>query len=289
MCGRCNTYCPVGIDVTNMRSVTRKLANEAATFKYDYIPGVEKNESTEEINVLYFAGCMSHLTPSIPKAMIAIFEEAGVKYDFLDKDGSICCGRPLMQAGLTAAAEQLRQKNTEIIKSKKSMILVTSCPICYKTFREDYDLKMHVMHHSEVIKTLVESKRIKPVNEGLKLAYHDPCELGRGSGVYDAPRYVLEQYGELTQVSQEKEKGICCGGSISNLKVPYEKRELMAADAVKTLSAGNPDVIVTGCPLCKKTLSRHAGGNLVDIAEIVAQPILEAKKAEKLQLAEVEK
>ena len=84
----------------------------------------------------------------------------------------------------------------------------------------------------------------------------------------------------LNNRRQEKEKGLCCGGSISNLKVPYEKRELMAADAVKQLSAGNPDVIVTACPLCKKTMAKHADGKMKDIAEVVAEALATEKQVE---------
>ncbi|PKP03779.1 MAG: (Fe-S)-binding protein [Bacteroidetes bacterium HGW-Bacteroidetes-6] len=276
LCGRCNTYCPVGIDITNMRDITRKLTNKTVGFNYDYLPAINTIEIANETHVLYFAGCMSHLTPSIPKAMETIFEEAGISYDFVDKDGSICCGRPLMQAGLTDAANQLRKKNIELFTSKKSMILVTSCPICFKTFKEDYGLKMHVMHHSQLIKLLIESKRIKPTKSGNRITFHDPCELGRGSGVYEAPRYVLAKYGTLTKSDQERKKAVCCGGSISNLKVTHEKRELMASDAVKVLMESNPDIIVTACPLCKKTLAPHSSDNLIDIAELVAKPIMEA-------------
>ncbi|HPS84662.1 MAG TPA: (Fe-S)-binding protein, partial [Bacteroidales bacterium] len=280
MCGRCNTYCPVKIDVTNMRNITRKMANEAVSFRYDYLPEIKKDELAEVTNVVYFAGCMSHLTPTIPLAMKAIFNEAGITYDFVDEDGSMCCGRPLKQSGLTDAAAELREKLTELIRSRNSMILVTSCPICYKTFKEDYNLKMHVVHHTELIKILIESKRLKPRKEDMSIVYHDPCELGRGCGEYDSARMVLKQVGNIVPIDQEKEKGLCCGGSISNLKVPYEKRELMAADAVKQLSAGNPDVIVTACPLCKKTMAKHADGKMKDIAEVVAEALATEKQAE---------
>lgn len=280
MCGRCNTYCPVKIDVTNMRNITRKMANEAVSFRYDYLPEIKKDELAEVTNVVYFAGCMSHLTPSIPLAMKAIFNEAGITYDFVDEDGSMCCGRPLKQSGLTDAAAELREKLSELIRSRNSMILVTSCPICYKTFKEDYNLKMHVVHHTELIKILIESKRLKPRKEDLSIVYHDPCELGRGCGEYDNARYVLKQVGNIVSIDQEKEKGLCCGGSISNLKVPVGKRELMAVDAVKQLSAGNPDVIVTACPLCKKTMAKHADGKMKDIAEVVAEALATEKQAE---------
>lgn len=273
MCGRCNTYCPVKIDITNMRNITRKIANESVSFKYDYLPEYKPELNAEELNVLYFAGCMSHLTPSIPKAMINIFEKAKITYEFLDEDGSLCCGRPLMQSGLVDAATQLQNKMTELIMSKKSMVLVTSCPICYKTFKDDYKLKKHVLHHSELIKLLIDENRINLKKENIQFSYHDPCELGRGCGEYENSREVLKSLGHLQKIEQEKEKALCCGGSLSNLKVPYEKRELMAADAVKFLDEKNPDVIVTACPLCKKTMEKHANGKMKDLAEVVSEAL----------------
>lgn len=273
MCGRCNTYCPVKIDITNMRNITRKIANESVSFKYDYLPEYKPELNAEELNVLYFAGCMSHLTPSIPKAMINIFEKAKLTYEFLDEDGSLCCGRPLMQSGLVDAATQLQNKMTELIMSKKSMVLVTSCPICYKTFKDDYKLKKHVLHHSELIKLLIDENRINLKKENIQFSYHDPCELGRGCGEYENSREVLKSLGHLQKIEQEKEKALCCGGSLSNLKVPYEKRELMAADAVKFLDEKNPDVIVTACPLCKKTMEKHANGKMKDLAEVVSEAL----------------
>ena len=216
---------------------------------------------------------MSHLTPSIPKAMINIFEKAKITYEFLDEDGSLCCGRPLMQSGLVDAATQLQNKMTELIMSKKSMVLVTSCPICYKTFKDDYKLKKHVLHHSELIKLLIDENRINLKKENIQFSYHDPCELGRGCGEYENSREVLKSLGHLQKIEQEKEKALCCGGSLSNLKVPYEKRELMAADAVKFLDEKNPDVIVTACPLCKKTMEKHANGKMKDLAEVVSEAL----------------
>jgi len=278
LCGRCNTYCPVKIDVTNMRSITRKLANETVGFHYDYLPDYVKHDKTEVTNVLYFAGCMSHLTPSIPKAMEIIFDNAGITYDFIDRDGSICCGRPLMQSGLTNAAAELKNKLTKLIESKDSMILVTSCPICYKTFVDDYKLKMHVVHHTELIKILIENKRLNISGQNISITYHDPCELGRGCGEYENARLVLSKIGKLIPIEQEKEKALCCGGSMSNLKVQGAKRELIAADAVNQLNANNPDLIVTACPLCKKTMAKHADGKMMDIAEVVADALTSKDK-----------
>ena len=120
----------------------------------DFSPG---NKNFEYINlkiekkapVIYFAGCMTHLTPSIKLAMEAIFNASETEYIFLDKDGTICCGRPLMMAGEILKAHKLVEKNRKLIKDSGAKTLVTSCPICLKVFKEDYLLDIEVMHHSQ--------------------------------------------------------------------------------------------------------------------------------------------
>ena len=95
VCGRCQEACPVGIKVDSLRLIKRREIGSGQVSDFSYL----KNGHPGFADVVYFAGCMSHLTPSIPIAMEGIFKEAGVNYLFLDRSGSICCGRPLMLAG----------------------------------------------------------------------------------------------------------------------------------------------------------------------------------------------
>mgnify|MGYP006362605055 FL=1 len=84
---------------------------------------------------------MTALTPMISKSMTSILEKAGVSYDFMDKEGGICCGRPMLMAGRIDQAKSLIEKNSEIIKESEADILLLSCPICYKIFKERYRLE----------------------------------------------------------------------------------------------------------------------------------------------------
>lgn len=84
---------------------------------------------------MYFAGCMTHLTPRIIKSVEKVFKSAGVNYIFADRDGGICCGRPLMLAGKTDAAYETISANRKMILGSGCRTLVLSCPICYKILR----------------------------------------------------------------------------------------------------------------------------------------------------------
>jgi Fe-S oxidoreductase len=221
--------------------------------------------------VLYFAGCMTHLTPGIKNALISILETVGEDYSLMDEDGGICCGRPMLTAGRKDAARLMMEKNTEIIRSSGASVLLLSCPICYKIFKQDYKLEgIEVIHHSEYIDRLISEKRLDISRTDLKYAYHDPCELGRGCGIYENPRNVVSAAGILVEGTKNRKESICCGGSLGSLTLSEENRRRLAENALDNLMATSPDAVVTACPLCKNTFNRHASVPVVDIAEIVA-------------------
>ncbi|MDL2315333.1 (Fe-S)-binding protein [Bacteroidales bacterium OttesenSCG-928-C19] len=268
MCDRCVDACPVGVESTLIRQQIRRKTAEKGKLYYAYNQ-VEK--AKKKYNVIYFAGCMTHLTPSIIKSMRKIFEEAGEQYWFMDEDKGLCCGRPLRQQGFHQQAHELMTKNKELIVASGVKLLVTSCPICYKTFKDDYMLRgMEVMHHSEYIDYLIKYGRIKVKKGDLDIVYHDPCELGRGCEVYEEPRRVLKLVGNLKNVDFEKNKSYCCGNTVGNSVLESEKQYQVRDNALEMLTKPNPDVLATACPLCKKTFSNGNKVKVVDIAEIVA-------------------
>jgi Fe-S oxidoreductase len=278
MCGRCLEACPVGIDTLGLRVGARNVDNKLIVSDFSYLPA--KPETEKKVDVVYFAGCMGHLTPTVKRAMLQIFEKAGINYTFLDEDGSICCGRPLKLAGMKDAALKLVAENTSKIKRTNAKILVTSCPICYKVFNNEYELEgMQVMHHSVFIDQLVRDKKLTLNPLDIKTVYHDPCELGRGSGIYDQPRHVLKQISEIEEVTDERTNALCCGGSIGELNMSAAQRNVIRDNALNVLCEPNPDILVTACPLCKKTFSPGSGTPVLDIAELVAQSINQEKPA----------
>ena len=294
MCGRCDQKCPVGLELTPIRMIQRRggeAENDIRNIYKGYfrsrqaiIPGKPNGSSNynflpenepEKADVLFFAGCMTHLTPTIKNSMIKILDASGVKYSFIDEQGGVCCGRPLMLAGQDKEARELINYNSQMIWKSGAHTLVTSCPICYKVFRESYYLDVEVLHHTQFIKRLIDEGSLKMNFLRKKVVYHSPCELGRGSGVYNEPKEVLSHVSRLEKSKFEDENSLCCGGSLANMKISSGNKKKIAFDAALELTKGKPDILATACPLCKKTFSAVTETKVADISEIVAEAIIQ--------------
>lgn len=231
-------------------------------------------KTSEDWKVMYFAGCMTHLTPRIIKSVEKVFKSAGVNYTFADRDGGICCGRPLMLAGKTNAAYETISANRRMILGSGCRTLVLSCPICYKIFKDEYALDgVEVLHYTQFIKRLVDEGKLKLTAGDERIVYHDPCELGRGCGVYKEPREVLAQAGTLVKATKEGDESICCGGSLGSLTLDTRDRAKITESSVGNLLVNNPQTIVTACPLCLKTFSESVPETVKvqDFAETVSR------------------
>ena len=231
-------------------------------------------KTSEDWKVMYFAGCMTHLTPRIIKSVEKVFKSAGVNYIFADRDGGICCGRPLMLAGKTNAAYETISANRRMILGSGCRTLVLSCPICYKIFKDEYALDgIEVLHYTQFIKRLADDGKLNLTTGDERIVYHDPCELGRGCGVYKEPREVLGQIGNLVKATKEGDESICCGGSLGSLTLDTRDRAKITESSVANLLANNPQTIVTACPLCLKTFSESVPETVKvqDFAETVSR------------------
>ena len=284
MCGKCVALCPVGVDSCGLKQAQRATVTNQLPYNYSYLhtPGPSHTAVSDhspaipaDNGVLYFAGCMTHLTPSIIKSMTNIFESVGEKYIFADKDGGVCCGRPLMMAGKLDAAREAIAKNTQNIQASGCKTVVLSCPICLKVLKEEYKLQgIKLLHHTQYINGLIEQKRITLGKTEESFVFHDPCELGRGCGIYNEPRNVLKNLGELKTAAKEKNESICCGGSLGSLTLNYTDRVKITQESLKVLTYENPDKLVTACPLCLKTFSDQSQTPVQDIAQVVADNIV---------------
>ncbi len=293
LCGRCDVKCPVGIELSPVRMIQRRAGDPVkerqslfkayvpdrkqytrprpvSTPSYDYLPSGSKAKAS----VLYFAGCMTHLTPAIKNAMTRILDASGLEWLFMDEHAGACCGRPLMLAGQDREARELINYNSQIILDAGADILVTSCPICFKVFRESYYLDAEVMHHSQFISKIIDEDLVRMNFLHNRVTYHTPCDLGRNSGVYEEPKQVLMHLARLEMTGYDDENALCCGGSLGNIMLSQEKRKSIAADAAKILTASDPDFLVTSCPLCKKTLANATSTKVVDIAELAEMALI---------------
>jgi Fe-S oxidoreductase len=292
MCGRCEEKCPVGIELSPIRMIQRRAGETQNDIRNTYKgyfrsrqtivpekPLISSNYSylhesePAKADVLFFAGCMTHLTPSIRNSMVKILDASGVKYNFIDEQGGVCCGRPLMLAGQDKEARELINYNSQMIWKSGAHTLVTSCPICYKVFKESYYLDVEVLHHTQFIKMLIDDGSLKLNFSRKKVVYHSPCELGRGSGIYDEPKEVLKHVSKLEKTQFEDNNSLCCGGSLANMKISSHDRRKIAASTACELTKENPDILATACPLCKKTFSSVTHTRVADISEIVAEAL----------------
>ena len=280
MCGKCVEVCPLGIESINIKMAQRSKIYYKIKSDFSYLDSQQTTENRQEAlslsdsKVLYFAGCMSHLTPKITRSMVKIFEQANENYTFMDVNGSICCGRPMMLTGKANEANALIEKNTEIIKRSGAKRLVLSCPICYKVFKEEYKLDgIEILHHTQYINELIKNDRISLDRSDKRYVYHDPCELGRAFGVYDEPRNIIDNIGLLMQGKSDRDMSVCCGGSIGSLTMTLEERDEITSNSIKDLMHNHPEEIITACPLCQKTFARKSPIEVKDIAEIVVENI----------------
>lgn len=292
LCGKCTAVCPVGVEGDKIRIAQRTVRKynlapdysniDTNDFKITCNKNVIKNNtnvsSIDNKKVLYFAGCMTALTPVIMKSMLSLLEKAGADYTVMDRDGGICCGRPMLMAGRLEPARQMIEKNTEIINESGADILLLSCPICYRIFKEEYELEgIEILHHTEYIERLINEGRLSMEKSDTRLVYHDPCELGRGCGIYESPRNVVSGAGILVEAAKTGRESICCGGSVGSISLGFDKRKPLTENALANLTADSPDIIVTACPLCRTTFSRYADRPVKDIAEIVDRATPENK------------
>ena len=301
MCDKCHALCPVGVDAPALRRAQRVTVNNSLPYDYSYLASAEAAGQLSEPGrvhprsaaaeyglspaaapasqpeVLYFAGCMTHLTPRIIKAVEKVFKAAGVDYAFADREGGICCGRPLMLAGKTEAAAKVIEANKKMIEESGCKTLVLSCPICYKIFKEEYHLEgIKVVHYTQFINDLIASGRLQVSKSDEKIVYHDPCELGRGCNVYIEPRAALDQVGTLIKAAKEYDESICCGGSLGSLTLDTRDHAKITEASLENLLVGDPETIVTACPLCLKTFSEAVSNskrltgpvNVKDFAEL---------------------
>ncbi len=271
MCGRCEAVCPVGINLNtlrlNSRSTMRNIPNER---RYNYLAGLDRSQG--EGRVGYFAGCMTLLTPKTLAAMQRIFEAAREDVWWADKDGGVCCGRPLKLSGEVDSAQKMIDYNKELFRRHGITTLVTSCPICLRVFREEYGLQgVEVLHHSEYILRLMHRGRLSVKYSAATFTYHDPCELGRGSGIYDEPRAVIEAVGHLTEPAHTREDALCCGSSVANTAINDAQQLRIAEGVAQELDATDAETVVTACPLCKKAIMRGTARRVADLSEIVAE------------------
>lgn len=239
--------------------------------------------------ILFWVGCAGSFddrAKKITKAIAKILTHCKVSFAILGQEES-CTGDPAKRAGNEFLFQMMAMQNIQVLNGYQVKKIVTGCPHCFNTLKNEYPSlggNYEVIHHTQLINDLIAEGKITMKNgetfKGKRITFHDPCYLGRGNNVYEAPREVLQRLdAELVEMKRCRAKGLCCGAGGAqmfkeaepgNKEVNVERTE----DALET----KPNVIAAGCPFCNTMLTdgvkhfeKENEIKVKDIAELIAE------------------
>jgi Fe-S oxidoreductase len=244
----------------------------------------KKRQLKPRAEVLLFLGCLpSYLDRKIVPSLVRILDHMEVDYTVLGEE-EVCCGLPLHLMGSDRFPLQAR-KVADRIRETGAHLILTPCAGCYRSFKQLYpgvaDLSVEILHSVQYLSRMLEEKRLKFGRKAAKkLTYHDPCDLGRGCGIFEEPRLLLKGMPgiQLFEMGKNRQDARCCGGGgglpVLHPEVALEIAARRIRDAIEVGAEG----IVSGCPACKDQLRKgllripreeRSGLVVMDIVEIV--------------------
>ena len=311
LCGRCRVDCSVDIKsremwlgvrdhlVRNGLGLDSLKAMTGMVNDIHNISGRSNDQRTNWINrvklpydlqtkrtaeIVYFVGCVSSFFPvaqGVARSFVQILNASGLDFTIVGGD-EWCCGFPLMSAGESAAAEKCIRHNLERLKQLGAKTVVTTCPGCYRVWKEEYrnvSSERHpfkVLHSTELIAGLIRDNKINIKGLTENITYHDPCDLGRNGGIFDEPRYIMQKISGLNYV-ELKANGkycSCCGSGGDLLASNQELAMLIARRKVEEIMETGAQAVATACPSCIRAIhmakaSAKVKLDVVDITELV--------------------
>ena len=238
------------------------------------VPIWDKSNPTE---YLYFVGCNGSFDTrgkKITESVVRTLKDAGIEFSILGNDEG-CTGDPARRAGNEYLFDMLATENAESFKEKGVRRVVTHCPHCLNSLKNEYPefgVQLEVIHHSELLQRLAQEGKIsKKQNE--KIVFHDSCYLGRHNGIYDAPRETINK-SSITEIEQSRETGTCCGAGGARFLLEENTGKRMSHHRLDELMVNEPDTIAVSCPFCVLMLedavkAKNLTVQVKDIGEMV--------------------
>ena len=238
--------------------------------------------------ILFWVGCAGSFdgrAKKITKAFIKILNSSDISFGVLGKDES-CTGDPAKRAGNEFLFQMQAMTNIEILNSFDIKTIVTTCPHCFNTLKNEYpDLggNYKVYHHTQFINKLLEDGRFSIEGgsyKGKKITYHDPCFLGRANNEYSAPRNIIKKIdAELSELKRCKSKALCCGaGGAQMFKESEKGKSEINLERAKEIKQNSSKIVATGCPFCNtmlndgaKSFNKEDQFEVLDIAELIVR------------------
>lgn len=235
--------------------------------------------------IVYFPGCMAtYRAKEIAQNTIELLKRGGIEFKLMGED-EWCCGSVMLRTGNVDVADELQVHNVEAFKKHDADLVITSCSGCFKTLSQDYEkmagsLDFEVKHVLEILMELIEEGKLKFPETNLKVTYHDPCHLGRHSGMYDIPRDILKSIPglEFVEMPRNRENARCCGAG-GGVRAGYkELSDKMADTRIIEAEGTGADVLTSACPFCTFSLREAAERNglkirVLDLPELLVEII----------------
>lgn len=314
-CGACTSVCPVLIEqAPKIVKLRRSLVQEKAQFPEELLNlfenmeqrsnpwGIAPAERTKwstllgdrtfkpgETDYLFFVGCAGAFdsrNKHVTVALATIMDKAGISWGILGKE-ELCCGDSVRRLGNEYVFDKMAKENVALLKGKQITKIVTQCPHCFSTLKNDYrqyGLEIEVLHHSELLAELIRSGRLKlpQQSEQGKVIFHDSCYLGRHNDTYAAPRTVLTAASGAApaEFERNRENGYCCGAGGGRMWLEEQSGTRINLERVKEALQQQPDTLCVSCPYCMtmledglKDLGLADKVRVKDIAEVAAETL----------------
>jgi Fe-S oxidoreductase len=311
-CGACDVVCPVWVKhIDKIVDLRRNLVEESTlpetakgalqsiesrghpwrgtTLKRtDWAQGLGIKTLAEDskVDILYWVGCTEALeerSVKVAQSFAKLMKQAGLSFGILGAEES-CCGDPARRLGHEYLFQTLAQNNIEVLKRYNIKKIVTGCPHCYNTIKNEYpqfDGNFEVIHHTELIAGLLKEGKIK-ITKGnySSITYHDSCYLGRYNDIYQPPRQILKYLPDVKLIEMEKNKkrGFCCGGGGGRLWLEERIGQRISENRIDQVIAVKAQLVATACPYCLqmfgdaiKTKQTEETLKVKDIAELVLE------------------
>ena len=240
----------------------------------------------EKTDVLYWLGCCTSYDQTKQRVAIntvRLLQKGGVDFAILG-DEEVCCGDPARVLGDESIFQDTVKKQLEKIKAVSFDRIVTHCPHCYHVLKNEYKtfgIRFNVLHHSEILRDLLLSGRLKPRRPlDRTITFHDPCYLGRYQGIFDAPRKVLGSIPQarIVEMSHHRERSFCCGGGGGHYWMDLKNGKRLGDMRVDEATALGADTIAVGCVYCLQMMEDAVKNKnldekmrVLDIADILTE------------------
>ena len=241
----------------------------------------------DEVDVLLYIGCAGAYddrNKNVTQSFVRLLQKAAVDFGVLGFD-EMCCGETARRMGHEYIFQVFAEQNIEIFESVKFNRIVTQCPHCFNTLKNEYPQmggEYEVLHYAEFLYDLRANGNLGEWGQGSKeagekLAYHDSCYLGRYNNLFEAPRELLDAAGaNRTEFKRHGENSFCCGAGGGGMWIEVDPDTRINQNRLEQALAAKAKTVATACPYClimfdDAVRSKGVGEEIqiLDIAEVL--------------------